>query len=283
LCYGVNPFAEPAVCRRRPCALSGVDLGLHQWVARRVTTGAPHLRVFCFPYAGGSVQPFGPLAEAVPDGVDVSCLQVPWGMRGPGAGVEFDSIGAVARAASRALAPLLDRPFALVGYSMGALVAYELARILADAGRSGPSHLVVLSQRAPHIPSGLPPLTRLPHAEFVRRVNARYGGIPAAVLQEPDLIERLVPSLRAELSLVETYRWAPSPPLSCGITALAGARDATLDRPQLDAWQHTTLGAVETAMLEAGHFILTEARGPAIAAICRPLALLSAGLRREGT
>jgi surfactin synthase thioesterase subunit len=184
--------------------------------------------------------------------------------------------------ASFALAPLFDRPFAFVGYSMGALVAYELARVLSAAGHDGPAHLIVLSQRAPHLGALVPPLNRLPQHEFVRAVDARYGGIPAVVLNEPELLDRVVPTLRAELALFEEYSWVPSAPLACSITALAGTRDRTLSPSQVAAWSDTTAGIVDVTMLDSGHFILTDVTGSATRVVWQRLETGSTGAHRSG-
>src|SRR5262249_6231149 len=123
------------------------------------------------------------------------------------------------------IAPYLDRPFSFFGHSMGALLAFELARELRRRGAPLPEHLFLSGRRAPQIPVATVALggrsaDDLSDDDFMRRMGDHYGGIPAPILAEPDLVRIFVPILRADMAVVESYRYRGEPPLACPITAL---------------------------------------------------------------
>ena len=97
----------------------------------------------------------------------------------------------------------------MFGHSMGALVAFELARRFGDDEGSAPTHLFVSGRRAPHLPPRHPAITHLPDDKFVQEIRRRYNGIPDEVMQHPDLLALLLPGLRADLSVIEAYVHRP--------------------------------------------------------------------------
>src|SRR5207344_936510 len=115
--------------------------------------------------------------------------------------------------AADALTPLFDVPFALFGHSMGALAAFEMARELRRRRGPKPVRLLVSGARAPQRPNPDPPLRHLADREFLDEVKRRYDGIPGAVLENPELVELLLPCLRADFHLVETYDHIEEAPL----------------------------------------------------------------------
>jgi surfactin synthase thioesterase subunit len=166
--------------------------------------------------------------------------------------------------------PYLDRPFALFGHSVGALVAYETARSLCAAGRT-PVHLFVSGQRAPHLPGRTPPRHALPQVEFEAAL-ARLEGTPTEVLRDADLMAAIVPLLRADFSLEETYAHAPGDPLEIPMTVFGATDDkeATLD--ELKAWQLHCRHACEVRLFEGNHFYLRTNPAPVVEAVRAALA-----------
>ncbi|HVB37031.1 MAG TPA: alpha/beta fold hydrolase, partial [Vicinamibacterales bacterium] len=159
-----------------------------------------------------------------------------------------------------ALRPQLDRPYCLFGHSMGALIAFELARAIRDRDWPRPAHLFVSAARAPHVPSDETPLHDLPDAEFVEAVSTRYGGIPAAVREHRELMDLVLPALRADLTLVECYDYRAAAPLDCPITAFGGRQDPGVTEAALDAWREQTAGPFVRHMFSGDHFYLNHAR-----------------------
>ncbi len=151
-----------------------------------------------------------------------------------------------------AMRPWLDRPFALFGHSMGALLAFECARRLRDIGRH-PSRLYVAACRAPHLPLRRPPLRDAPDAALLDELRM-LGGSPDEVLNSAELMAFLLPLIRADLRLFETYRHAQSDTLTIPIVAFGGREDAGVPDDDIDAWRNHSSGRFARHMLPGGHF-----------------------------
>jgi medium-chain acyl-[acyl-carrier-protein] hydrolase len=158
----------------------------------------------------------------------------------------------------------LERPFALFGHSMGALLAFELARELRRIDAPAPVLLAVSGHRAPHIPPDMEPIGRLPHDAFLERL-ARLGGIRDEVLDNRELTLTLLPAVRADLMAVEGYRYAPNDPLGCPIAAFGGLHDRVVRATDVGAWRKHTAASFTLTMLGGGHFFV-HSKGPAILA-----------------
>jgi medium-chain acyl-[acyl-carrier-protein] hydrolase len=169
--------------------------------------------------------------------------------------------------------PLAGVPFAFFGHSMGALIAFELARELARRGRPGPLHLFVSGRRAPQVPDREEPLHRLPDPEFVVRLR-ELNGTPEEVLANGELMQLLLPLLRADFAVHETYEYRPGEPLAVPISALGGIADPEVRRDDLEAWRPETRGAFRLRMLPGDHFFLLSARRLVTEAVARDLAAL---------
>ncbi len=170
------------------------------------------------------------------------------------------------------LEPYLDLPFALFGHSMGAWIAFTLARRLRQRHPRSPVHLFVSGRRAPQIPSLHRPIHALPDPEFIGELRRRYGGLPEAVLRDPELLELFLPVLRADLTLVETYTYTPEPPLACPISAFGGAEDPASGPAGLAAWQAQTTATFSMRLFPGGHFFVQTARTAVLAEIRAALA-----------
>jgi len=156
--------------------------------------------------------------------------------------------------ASEAILPLLDRPFALFGHSMGALISFEITRSIRRKRQLSPEHLFVSGCFAPHLPDPHP-MHHLADQEFVDAVR-RLNGLPEEVLQDAELMELVLPALRADFTAAETYVHIAEPALSCPITAFAGSRDPLTTQESVEAWRIHTMGAFSFRMLPGDHFFL---------------------------
>jgi surfactin synthase thioesterase subunit len=159
--------------------------------------------------------------------------------------------------AIQGLRPHLDGPFAFFGHSLGALLAFELARQLERKGGPSPVHLFVSGHAAPQIPDDRPPTYNLPQEAFIDKLRA-FGGTPDEVLAHDELMELLLPMLRADFQLSETYIYAAGEPLSCPITALGGVRDPYVTRDDLAAWCEQTESDFAVRMFPGDHFYLNS-------------------------
>jgi medium-chain acyl-[acyl-carrier-protein] hydrolase len=229
-----------------------------RWIAKQPSRRAARLRLFCLPYAGGGARIYRGWADALPGDVEVCAVLLPGRDQRHGE-KPIPHIGAAVEALSTALREHLDLPFAVFGHSMGAVLAYEVSRRLAVLSGQEPAHLFVSGHRAPKLPRRRRSLHYLPDGEFVSGVRA-LNGTPAEVFEHPELVELLLPMLRADFELVETYAELPGPRLSCPVTALGGRDDADVPREDIEAWRSVTSGPFEAMLLDGGHFYVNTAR-----------------------
>jgi len=165
-----------------------------------------------------------------------------------------------------AIAPMIDRPHAFFGHSLGALVAFELARRLRDRRAAAPIHLFVSGAFAPQLPADSAPLRFIEgETAFLEAVAAKYGGVPRIVLEQADLRASVVLALRADLTLTETYAYRSAPPLSCPISAYAGAADPIVTPERLAQWREQTCAEFSCRLFDGRHFYLNRARDTLLA------------------
>jgi medium-chain acyl-[acyl-carrier-protein] hydrolase len=250
------------------------------WFAGKPPDRAAQIRLFCFPYAGLGASAFRRWNGLFDAEIDVCAVELP-GRETRQPEPLMRSMDAIVDAALAALAPYAERPFALFGYSMGALIAFELARRL--GANPFLRHLFVAARRAPQCAEPLGRIADLDDARFVDAVQSRYGGIPAPVLACPELLELLLPRLRADFEVLESYVYREHEPLPCGISVFGGIDDPTVARAELSAWQtQTAEPGIRLRMLPGGHLFLQEQRSALADAIASDLGLLRAvhGMRR---
>jgi len=185
-----------------------------------------------------------------------------------------DRIGPLVATLADSLRPQLEVgcPFALFGHSMGGLIAFELARELRRRDAPLPVHLFASGARAPQMPDRYPPTHGLGDREFLRALR-RWGGLPQTLLDHDELMGLLLPTMRADLRLVETYRYGEELPLTCPITAYGGRNDPMVDREEVMGWTHQTVGPFSAQFFAGGHFFLAEQRSLLLDSIGKRLAL----------
>jgi medium-chain acyl-[acyl-carrier-protein] hydrolase len=183
----------------------------------------------------------------------------------------FTNLHKLVQALLPALLPDLDRPFAFLGHSMGALIGFELSRQLQQRQAPLPIHLFVAGREAPQSRSLATPTHHLPVTAFIQEIRCRYNGIPDALLHSPELMEMLLPILRADVTLVETYDYVHGTPLDCSITAFGGRQDAQVRLADLKAWQHQTRQAFRVHLLPGDHFFVNNTRQPFLRVLAQEL------------
>jgi medium-chain acyl-[acyl-carrier-protein] hydrolase len=219
---------------------------------------AARQRLLCVPYAGVGPSAYRRWAQDLSPDIEVVVVHLP-GREGRLREAPFTRIEPLIDAAAPALRGYLDLPFAMFGHSMGALVGFELARRFRDEGWGSPTQLLVSGRRAPHLPPRYPAITHLPDGEFAQEIRRRYNGIPDEVMKHPDLLALLLPGLRADLAVIETYAHRPGPPLGCPIAAFGGLADAEATEAELVGWRQQTTGALSVRMFPGGHFFIQSA------------------------
>ena len=215
-------------------------------------------RLFCFPYAGGSSAIFRSWSRVIHRDIEVVPVVLPGReirLREP----SFTQLEPLVEALTREIFSLLDRPFAFLGHSMGALIGYELARRLRSERSLETDHLFISGRRAPQLPERDPEIHTLPDAEFVAELQ-RLNGTPKEALEHAELMELLIPMLRADFSICRTYNFVPGPQLKCSITAIGGTKDDTATQAKLEGWCELTTGRCRVRMLEGDHFFINQKR-----------------------
>lgn len=233
-----------------------------QWFSIRRPNPRAALRLFCFPYAGGGARIYSAWPQDLPSAFEVCAVQLPGRetrMKEP----PFRELTTLVEAVGAAIGPYLDRPFAFFGHSMGALISFELARLLLEHSGARPAHLFVSGRRAPQLPDEEPPTYNLPNDEFLEKLR-ELNGTPAEVLEHPELMELMTPLLRADFSVVQTYVYKPGPALDCPITAFGGVQDVEVGREDVKAWREQTTNAFSARFLPGDHFFVNHPQTRAV-------------------
>jgi medium-chain acyl-[acyl-carrier-protein] hydrolase len=229
------------------------------------------MRLICLPYAGGGTAAYRPWSELLPYDIDLCLVKLP-GREMRMQEEPYDNLDSLIDELVLALGPLLDRPVAIFGHSMGALIALELARRLRSRGCPEPEYLLVSGRRAPQIPDPDPPLHKLPDAAFVAALVRRYNGIPPVLLQNADLLRLFLPTLRADLAMIETFRFIDESPLDTPIAVFGGWNDGRATQSHLAAWRELTRGPFALQMFPGDHFFIQTVRDELVASIVELLA-----------
>jgi surfactin synthase thioesterase subunit len=240
-----------------------------RWIVPDPRPGQRRVRLFLLPHAGGGANTYRLWPAMMPSGVDVRPVQLP-GRERRFSEPPIARMDTLLDALVPALRPLLDRPFALFGHSMGACIAHALALRLADLGLPCPFLLIASGREAPHLPRRKPSLHRLAEPEFLEGLK-RLNGTPPEVLQNRELLDLVLPMLRADFTLVGEYRPATPAPLTCPIVVLGGETDAETTPEGLAAWSACTIGPSRVAMLPGGHFFTDTARAQVVAQVTEAL------------
>ena len=215
------------------------------------------MRVFFFPYAGGGPAAFAKWCNGLNDSFEGLAVHYPGrGSRHPEP--PLTDLLALVETLSQAILPLLDKPFAFFGHSMGGLIAFELARTLRRKKLAQPNILFVSACAAPQLPNPNPHIHQLSDAEFVSELK-KLNGIPPEILQNNELMRLSLPTLRADFEMLETYQYQPDAPLACPIAALGGLDDPRVSREQIEGWAMRTKVSFESKYFAGDHFFITTA------------------------
>jgi medium-chain acyl-[acyl-carrier-protein] hydrolase len=231
------------------------------------------LRLFCFPYAGGRAAIFRTWPEGLPENVELFAVELP----GRGKRVREEPVTLMqplVRAIAEAVGPRLDKPFCFFGHSMGAVTSFELARLLRRQRGPEPLHLFVSGSPAPQVPDAHPRTFDLPEPEFIE-VLRRLNGTPPEVLENAELLQLMLPTLRADFELLQVYECLDEPPLACPITAFGGLQDQEVSREDLEAWGRQTASAFTLRNFPGDHFFLHTDRALLLWALSQELERLS--------
>ena len=213
-----------------------------------------YFRLFCFPYAGGDgLAIYRNWPELLPSAIEVCAVLMPG--RGPRfQDSPFTDIHASAKEIVAGIRPCFDKPFAFFGHSMGALLSFEVSHLLKRQYKLEPVHLFVSGRRPPHIPDPDPPIFNLPELELLEELR-RLKGTPLHILENAELMQLMLPLLRADFEACDTYRYMEGPRLSCALSAFGGTED-DVSPGEIDEWAKHTIGLFRRYMFPGGHFFI---------------------------
>ena len=216
------------------------------------------MRLFCFPYAGGTAAAFRNWPRYLPSEIEVCAIQY----AGRGSRIAeplSEDVVDVMNGVYQDLQPFLKKPFAFFGHSMGALVSYEFARRLQRERQPEPFQMLVSGCGAPHVRIIDEPTYNLPEAEFIAELR-RLQGTPGEILDNAELMKLMMPIVRADFKASETYTYAPGPLLECPLRAFGGLKDEMIPREKVEAWSEHTRGSFRAQMLPGDHFFLNTSQ-----------------------
>lgn len=228
-------------------------------VARGPRARPNYRRVVAIPYAGAGPNTVAIWAEAMDEGTEALFVRL------PGRETRFSEPPLVdAREAARqvadAIGSLAPLPTVLLGHSMGSLVAYLTAVQLAQVGLGHLAGLIVSGLNPPHADTLCPRVGRMADSEFIAVLD-RLGGLPAGFSDNRELIDLLLPLLRADFSLVETYRHVDTNPLPVQIVAISGERDCLAPRDAAIGWGRYTDVGFHSVVHDGDHFAIMHPQG----------------------
>jgi surfactin synthase thioesterase subunit len=235
------------------------------------------LRLFCFPYAGRGPSIFRTWNDDLPAEVEVYPVQIP-GRESRLGETPFVRLSPLVERLLETLSPRLNMPFAFFGHSMGALISFELARRLRKQNSPSPIQMFVSGHRAPHLPISHFRLHHLPEPALLQGLR-HLNGTPEQVLQNAELVELLLPIVRADLAICENYQYQPEDPLDCPIAAFGGLQDSMVSPDDLASWHAQTTRPFTLNLYPGDHFFLHSARDSLLSTLFQKLQRLLCPIR----
>ncbi|CAL1549103.1 unnamed protein product, partial [Lymnaea stagnalis] len=213
------------------------------------------MRLFCFPFAGGNAFTYRTWSNIFPNHVEVCPVNLPGrAMRIGETG--FTDLHKLTEVIVGEMREFLDRPFAIFGYSMGAIIGFEISRLLQKYDIF-PQHLFVAASRPPQLASRNPIIHNLPTDEFIDEV-LKLNGTPKEFLENKELFELMLPLLRTDFELIETYKYVEGQKLKCPIFAFGGDEDEEVSEVELIQWAEQTQAAFGHRILQGNHFFINS-------------------------
>lgn len=264
---------SPEKQRLLALALKRKAVAVSAWFPLAVDPHQCRLQLFCFPHAGGGTLWYRSWKGELGSSVSISPALFP-GRESRLAATPVDGMGALIQVLTAEIERWISGPFAFFGHSMGAAIAFELARSLRRRGLPPPLGLFVSGARAPqfrlhHIPGPEPD-----EQSFLEELRA-LDGLPAEVLENPEALRLILPALRADARLYRRYVYEPEPPLPLPVFAYGGAADPNVRPEHLEKWREQTTSRFERHEFPGGHFYLQTHRAAFLAALARDLAAIT--------
>jgi medium-chain acyl-[acyl-carrier-protein] hydrolase len=215
-----------------------------------------YFRVFCFPYSGATAQVFRPLTQLLPEGISIYSCELPG--RGRRFGEEIPgTLTEIVEETFLSIKKIIDRPYVFFGHSLGGKIGYEMARYIRTHNHPLPKHLFVTGVRAPQVPKREKNTFDLPRNEFIEKIK-EMGGTPEEIINNEEMLDIMVPILRKDFQIYETYRFTPDIPMPFPITAIGGIDDKFVTKEDLEQWSIHTSSLFDMHMLAGDHFFIHD-------------------------
>ena len=246
---------------------------MSKWFVKYRYSDKANLRIFCFPYAGGSAAVFDGWQNFFREDIDVFSIQAP-GREERYKERLIKSISEKVDVLLGEIAKFVDVPYIFISHSNGALTAFELARKLQMIDNFNLKHIFLSARRAPHLASFKKPVYNLPYAEFIEELKT-FSTIPADIIDDPSVMEVFMPMLRADFELGATYKFDYGRKLLSNATLFWGEQDAEVSEHDMLAWQDHIVGQVNNVPFKGGHFFIHEEQASVISHVLK----ITEGLR----
>ena len=240
-----------------------------RWLPGQELKRLARYRLFCLPYAGGGAAIYRNWRYTAPDRIQVCALELP-GRASRLREMPFSRLAPLVKELAASLEDGLDQPFALFGHSMGGLIAFELARTLREQGAPKSAHLFISAAAPPGTVPDHPQVHGATEADIKRRLRD-MNGTPEELLADEELMTIMMPVLRADFAVIETYEYQDEPPLDVPITVFGGLSDRVVPPASLAGWRGQSALASRLKLFPGDHFFLHSAATDVLGAIAHEL------------
>lgn len=214
------------------------------------------IRLFCFPFAGGGASAFIRWPGALPPWIELVAVQLP-GRENRLKEPPFLHVEPLTDELFKGILPFLDKNFILYGHSMGGLLAFELARKLRRENANLPACLMLSASKAPQSAGDQTNVWKLPDDRFIDTMKI-YGGLPTEFLEDEGFRKMILAKLRADVRILDTYRYTGETPFRFPIAAFSGEDDCIVAPSAVDKWRHQTSDKFSNSRLPGGHFFIQD-------------------------
>jgi medium-chain acyl-[acyl-carrier-protein] hydrolase len=230
-----------------------------KWLIATPVRHSAQIRLFCFPYAGGTASSYRTLGQLIPDSVELMAIQLP-GRDERICEPPETSLANIVGSIVKEVTPYLDKPYATFGHSLGTILGYEVVKELANRRLPMPQHMVMSARGAPHaVQNQNQRRYLLPDDQFIEELR-KLEGSPPELLQNRELMQLLLPSLRADFYLAESYASTDRWRVPCSMSVYGGTADFAVTRRDLEEWQAYSADMIKLRIFPGGHFFINSCR-----------------------
>lgn len=250
-----------------------------RWFVEVEPNTAAAVRLFCFPYAGGSSAAYYNWANILPSKIEVLAIEL------PGHGTRFDETPMVdllpiLSSLTADISNYVDKPFVFFGHSIGTIISFELCRNLIKENLPLPYLFIASGGRAPHLPPREKQIHALPDKEFILELK-KYNEIPKTVPQNYNLITPFLPMLRADFAISENFHFIEGEPLPIPITALGGTNDSLVTEEDIIAWKLHTQKNFNYKLFPGEHFFIKTSQTQVLETVAKTILEEDFHIRRK--